>query len=604
MSNIEKVIAGITIDASGEDEAEWAFAERLDELLEEPAPVDVAGQSLLCESVEATPDRARARAVVTDGEQRWRVNLDLLRFDPGTPEQTVVRAYRHWLGYGRIAESGSFPPPHRRQASTMPSASPAFEDFDDENDLASARSGGGRTGRKVDRDDMSSKQASRAVSPDRLNARAADLKREIDDALTTLEQLDLSELEAWLGDDDPWGHNEQYWPDGMYVYRDQTDRLDGLATDVGRLVDAGVYEKSRRLSEMILYGLESLIYDYFCPEEARYPAASAVEQWLRSLNALGESKFDPDRTAGHLMRWLEYFELHLRDKRVVAALPEAMERPLIDELEQFLASDGEEYRRASWERGALSLLTELRSRRDELDLLWERLSPDLLNQDAVEAIADWWVKQGDISRAIEVSEAWLQHAESTSSRVMTSRVEQRHRQLLSESGRGNEAIDQLWNSFTDNPMARTLRELLELAPPELRDDFRDRAVDIVEEPHVLVKMAAEFEPFDSLVRRIEETDLDELRDVSSWTLQEAAPNLKSEWPETAAKVYTALGWRHVDRGKAKYYHLSVEAFEEARDLYRKLGREDVWQQVVDEVSSEHGRKYKFMPGFRRIADDE
>lgn len=553
MSNIDEIIAGITVDSAGEEEAEWAFGQRLDDLLEEPRKVRVVGRELMCESSEQTPGRSRVRAVVTDGDEKWRVNLDALRFESGTAHDTVVRAYRHWLGY------------------------------------------------PVDSIDVSHEETSRAVSREQLDARLAELEHYIDDALTTLEQLDLGELESWLGDDDPWGHNEQYWPGGMYVYRDQTNRLADLAVDVGRLVDAGVYEESRRLVETILFGLEGLVYDYFCPDEARHPAREAVKQWLRCLNAVDESQFDPGRSATNLVRWLEFFELYLRRELIVSRLPEAMNAPFIDKLETFIASDDEEYRRPSLQRGALRLLTELRRKRGEVSLLWERLSLKVLDEETVDVVARWCAEQGDISRAIEIVDIWLHHAHSSSSRVMTRQIEKRRRKLLSSAGREEEAIDQLWNSFDDYPTTQKLEELLELAPSEVRDEFRDRAVERVEDPAVLVDMAAEFAPWDSLVERIEQIEMDELREVSSWTLQEAAPSLESTWPAVAVQVYTALGWRHVDRGKPKYYDLSVEAFQEARDLYRQLGREDDWQRVVEEVTAEHGRKYTFMPRFEAIA---
>lgn len=554
MSGFDEIVAGITIDTYEDGEAEQAFVERLRDVLDDEADVKVAGRAMVLEAIEAAPRRQRVRAVVSDGSGRWRVSLDALSFEPDTSAAVVVDAYRHWLGY------------------------------------------------EVERSDDRNETTSQAVSDEKLQTRIAELQADVDEALTTLEGLDLGELETWLGDDDPLGRNEQYWPDSMYVFREQTDRLDDLAGDIGRLVDAGVYGESRRLVEMMLYGLEGLVYDYFCPNEVRLAAAKAVDVWLRCLNGLGESRFDPGRIARHLVRWLEYFELFLRKDLVVSGLPEVVKTPFIEELETFIDCDDGDYRRASTERGSLRLLTELRRERGELELLWKRFSLEALDGDTVDALAEWWGEKGDWNQAIEVVEVWLRWAESSSSYVNTRRVHKRRRQLLAQSGRSGEVLDELWKSFEDHPTTDKLEEILELTPEARHDELRQRAVAAVsDDARMLINIAAKWEPFDSLARCIEETDIDRLTDVSSWKLQDAAPNLESEWPEAAVKVYTALGWRHVDRGKSKYYHLSLEAFEEARDLYRELDREDDWRQVVEDVTAEHGRKYSFMPGFREIS---
>ena len=98
----------------------------------------------------------------------------------------------------------------------------------------------------VESENVRSGAAEDAVPRQRLDARIIEIETQIDDALTILEAIDLDEVESWLGDDDPWGHNEQYWPDSMYRYQEQADRLGSLAGDVARLIDAGRSEESNR----------------------------------------------------------------------------------------------------------------------------------------------------------------------------------------------------------------------------------------------------------------------------------------------------------------------------------------------------------------------
>ena len=125
------------------------------------------------------------------------------------------------------------------------------------------------------------------------------------------------------------------------------------------------------------------------PTRLATPPVRLSSTGFGALNALDESQFDLDRTANHLVRWLESFELYLRRKFLSSRLPEVMEVPFVTQLENFVGSDDEEHRRPSLQRGALRLLTEFRQQRNEVDLLWQRLSPEVLDEKSVDVIARW-----------------------------------------------------------------------------------------------------------------------------------------------------------------------------------------------------------------------
>lgn len=547
MITLDQLVAAITVDTDDNDAAEQAFAARLRDLLDTPTDAECMGREVVVKAIESTPERARPRALVTDGDHDWHICFDALRFPQDSPLASVVDAYRYWLGYQVDAH-------HSRAAA-----------------------------------------AHEAVPSQRLDARIAELETQIDDALTILESLDLDELEIWLGDDDPWGRNEQYWPDSMARYQEQAHQLGDLADDTARLIDAGRPEQARRLLETILFGLEGVIFDYFCPDDVATAASDALESWLRSIGELTPHELDASQAARKCTRWIKSFDLYWEFARLLEHLPAIMEAPLVDELERHILDV--ERRRSSHDDRLLNILTALRKQRGEIELLWERLTTDVLDEDAIDTLALWWMNNSEFERALHIVDEWIQHNGSRT----PLRIDQRRRQLLAHLGRTDEALDELWRRFESYPSARVFAELLDLAPQDEHDQLRARAINVAaDNANALVDLASELPPCELLAAALEATPFDELCRVSSWTLQDAAPNLESQWPRAAVQLYTALGMRHVDRGKPKYYGLSIDAFEKAFELYRALDQLDQWENVAAQITAEHGRKYTFMPGFRAI----
>ena len=99
MDKFDQIVAGITVDTYEDDQAEWAIAQRLRDVVDDEMDVEVAGKMMVLETIEAASRRQRVRAVVCEGEGRWRVSLDALGFAPNTAAAVFVDAYRHWLGY-------------------------------------------------------------------------------------------------------------------------------------------------------------------------------------------------------------------------------------------------------------------------------------------------------------------------------------------------------------------------------------------------------------------------------------------------------------------------------------------------------------------------
>ena len=550
MSHIDQIIAGITIAARGDDEAERAFAKRLDDLVEAPIAVQVVGRELLYLSVESSPKNGRPRAVVTDGECHWRVNLDALEFQRGTPQRTVVRAYRHWLGHD--VHEGDSP-----TVALHP----------------------------------------RAVSRQHLRDRVAELDDTINDTLATLNLIHSEELEPDPAGATSWRSDEQHRPDVAYKYHEEVQHLRDRVADIARLIDAGAVHDAQRLLTATLSGLGGLTYEYSCPDEVQLCACAAIDQWLRCLH----QSIDDPPSLRHFLGWIDEFKLFWKLKDWVDDIPHPMHPPLLEWLESQLGKMPQP--NPTIQRPLSDALTHLRATRGELELIWERLPPHALSGSDITVLLNWLADDGRAPAAIDIADQWLAEQTALNRFVSTAKVEQTRRALLAKLGQTDQAIDELWSTFEAFPTPNKFAELLELTPQDRRDDLRTRVADqLSDHPSALIDLAANCEPFDSLARAIEALDIDELRSISSRTLEKAAPRLISNWPHAAVKAYCALGWRHVDRGKSTYYHLAIDAFKEARDLYRRLDRDDDWKRLVDEVTQEHGRKYTFIPAFQKLAE--
>src|SRR5690554_3575595 len=166
MPTINEIIQGIALGAADEQEAEAAFARRFEELVALPVEVSVGGTAGMLRAVELTPVHGRARArFVDDGGGIWRVSWDAVRMPEGTVGAGIIAAYRNWLGYEV-----------------------------DESDVADL--------------------AGTIVSTKQVDERLGDIDRRIAARFEVLARIDMTEAENWLGDDDSWGRNREYWSNG------------------------------------------------------------------------------------------------------------------------------------------------------------------------------------------------------------------------------------------------------------------------------------------------------------------------------------------------------------------------------------------------------
>ena len=246
----------------------------------------------------------------------------------------------------------------------------------------------------------------------------------------------------------------------------------------------------------------------------------------------------------------------------------------------------------------MDVLCKLRIGAGEVDVLLDAVPLEALSGPNVVAIVNALTDRGDAQDALVLTTSWLEPRESS---YETNEVEQLRRRLLKTLGRGEKAFSEMKALFDEHPSCSEFEQLLELTPESEWDDTSAWAVSKLEMwPYQLVEVAAKTQYVGVVASPIAELSTAELSKISSWTLTAAAKALDPQCPRSAVKVYSALGWRHVGRGKAQYYYLAVEAFRRAGELHAQLGERRAWEKLVADVTAEHGRKYSFMPAFRAL----
>lgn len=323
-----------------------------------------------------------------------------------------------------------------------------------------------------------------------------------------------------------------------------------LARIYEEVASAGFGSSTLEPVERILAGLENVTFDYFCPDAVSSLSRAAIPLWISAVSATADDASEMAPLVEKFSRWISAFELSYWLADLVESAREPLRGALIRWLEEDIARTNGEHRREKFRVRALRTLYQ---QEGNIELLLERLPLEVLDSDDLVALMRSFEEQGDYQRAVDVSEEWLA-VDADSPYRSTGRVERERRRLMRDLGRSDDAIDEAWQAFEARPSADGLDELRETVAGEGRPQVEERAARIVgDDLQSLMSIVSKTEPSDALARCLAEGNVDDLRDISSWTLQDAAERLDPKWPEAAVKVYTALGWRHVDRGKSKYY---------------------------------------------------
>lgn len=551
MARLDELVAGITVGTATDAAAEAAFHRRLEELVQVPMSATLAGESVTILAFEELerPGRFRAKVRMEAGVE-LHAAIDSLDLSSGGPALTSLSAaYRHWLGYPNVV----------------------LED-----------------------------DGSDTVSNQRIEARIRAVQDAMAAVVDELDTLNFAEIEQWVGDDDPWGRNKDYWSDGAYRYLELVAELASLQAAIDEIASTGRQKSAAGLSLELLEALQAAGFEYWHHYDVEVAALGVLERWLSSEKPLGLALHEPTKAVAVLMEWIAHFDLKTWLNRLVVGVDLRAREVLLSALVSEATALGppKGYGDNKW-AGALRVA---RLEYDEVDELLDDLPVAYWSSHEMDKIFEHLATRDDPQRSLELAEQWLRAYEEREGEPAPSwsSVRVHHRAFLSQLGRGAEAIGVLLDSLKARPSADHFLEIEKLAG--------DTQPEVVEEAlgHVAKKIGALLgvtskSPSPAVAKHVATYSVDALRVVSSRRLEPAASALLPDHPEAAANVFAALGCRHVDRGKGKYYHLAHDAFETARDLYLGQGRKPEWDRIVVDVVSDHGRKYSFMPTFRRIA---
>jgi hypothetical protein len=170
------------------------------------------------------------------------------------------------------------------------------------------------------------------------------------------------------------------------------------------------------------------------------------------------------------------------------------------------------------------------------------------------------------------------------------------RELLTNPGRGGEALAEAWTEFREHPSTFTYEELMRFVPKAERVAWHAKAMDATEcaDLGAFIELWLETREIERLVTRLRTATDAEIEELSHYQTEPAARRLGGSHPDVAARVYRALGMRILAAKKSKYYDAALSHFESA-GLHRG------WAALVADVRAAYHRKAGFMADFERLA---
>ncbi len=176
------------------------------------------------------------------------------------------------------------------------------------------------------------------------------------------------------------------------------------------------------------------------------------------------------------------------------------------------------------------------------------------------------------------------------------------RRLLTELGRGDEALAAAWADYCRHPGMFTYEELLSYVPGAERSSWHEKAMEAASGTDLasLMALLLKTKELDRLTALVRDTEDAKLRALSHFTTEPVAEQLELTHPELAARLWCAQGLRIVNAKKSTYYAAALVNLERAKHCYERAGLVGEWEKVVEHVRADHRRKFGFMPGFERL----
>ncbi len=397
------------------------------------------------------------------------------------------------------------------------------------------------------------------------------------------------------------------------------DSVEQVAAAIGRLVTddperaatlyetflAGCYEKAEEVDD------SSGSFGMF--------AQSLINGWITARQAAAAC---PQQTTALLLAWMDndqYGFCHQLEREIATVLDEAGLAAFIDQIrgrfeaadQATTASGGSDQasqaarrRRAEMLRWAEALRS-LYAAQGDLDVyveLAERTGP---TTDDCLTVANLLVTRGDPAQALSWVERGLElDAHRPYPSFAAHSLTELKPRLLADLGRGEQALETAWADYRKHPDRYSYDHLMTFVPQAERSAWHDRAITAALDGDrylpAVIELLLHTDETGRLGHLTACTSDNSLEGIGHHAAEQAGTALEPGHPGEAARIWRAQGMRILKAGKSRYYGAALRCFEHAKRCYRHAGRPAQWQQVVDEVYAQHGRKMSFLPRFDEI----
>jgi len=397
------------------------------------------------------------------------------------------------------------------------------------------------------------------------------------------------------------------------------DGLERVAATIGRLV-ADDAERAATLYETFLAG---------CYEKAEEVddssgsfgmfAQSLISGWVAARQGAHAS---PQQTTARLLAWMDgdqYGFCHRLEHVIATVFDAAGLAAFINAIRsRFEAADqatpasvgpdqadrDARRRRAETTRWA-EVLRSLYAAGGDLGAYVELAERAGLTADDCLTVANLLVTRGDPTQALAWVERGLQvDADRPYPSFAAHSLTELKPRLLADLGHGDQALETAWVDYRKHPDRYSYDHLMMFVPHAERPGWHDRAItEALDGDRYLpavIELLLHTDETGRLGQLAARTSDSSWEGVGHHAAEQAGTALEPGYPGEAARIWRAAGMRILEAGKSKYYGAALRYLDHAKRCYQQAGQPDQWQEVVDEVYAQHGRKTSFLPGFDAV----
>ena len=241
----------------------------------------------------------------------------------------------------------------------------------------------------------------------------------------------------------------------------------------------------------------------------------------------------------------------------------------------------------------------------DLDAYVELAERTGLTADDCLTVANLLVTRGDPTQALAWVERGLQlDADRPYPSFAAHSLTELKPRLLADLGHGDQALETAWADYRKHPDRYSYDHLMTFVPHAERPGWHDRAITeaLDGDRHLpaVIELLLHTDETGRLGQLAARTSDSSWECVGHHAAEQAGTALEPGHPGEAARIWRAAGTRILKAGKSKYYGAALRYFNHAKRCYQQASQPDQWQQVVDEVYAQHGRKTSFLPGFDAV----